>query len=425
MKKPLFITVLIVCCIFKLFAQDNRYIYSGEINLKKRNADDELYLKQTKIEEFNYNFFQNGLFTAKMLPVVFHIMYVDDQEIIPAEMIISQLEALNRDFGDPKIEERKIEPNHRQYAESALNPEIQFCLAKEDPGGKETDGIVYHRLFKNGWGPDDAIFNTFEGGIGPWDPERYINIWVSKMGQEVFGFAQSPGGKVSTDGIVIDYQFLGSNTELNLNSEFNQGKILTHLMGNYLGLISMWGETPCTDDNLWDTPIHEGPNFGYLGSGQVSSCPLYNFPLSMNENFMDTTPDSIRYMFTRQQVFRMHACLSEGGSRAGLLKTKIKCDIRKEDLEPTERAAKEKIAGVKIEIFPNPAIDLICVRVFSEDNSKLDLKVYNSIGQLIHKQNVIYDQVVINMNQWGTGTYFFKFTKDSKLVEIKTVTLTH
>jgi hypothetical protein len=425
MKKAKLLTILTLFITSYLLSQENRYIFSGEINQKQSIEDEAIHLNKIAIEQHNYKFLSEGEIADKILPVVFHILYSDDHEIVPIEMILAQLDALNRDFGEPKIEKEKIAPNHLQFAELATNPHIQFCLASKDPNGKDTKGIEYHRLFNKEWGLGDSIFNPFEGGIAPWDSELYINIWVAKMQPNVYGFAQSPGGKIDRDGIVIDYSFLGINSELNQSEEMRDGKILTHLMGNYLGLISLWGEKPCTDDYLWDTPVHNGPNFGYLGPGQISICPLYGYPLEMTENFMDSTPDSIRHMFTRQQVNRMHAALSEGGTRSGLLKTKIECKRNKQDLDILERSAKEQQSGIKIQIFPNPAVDLLCIRVFSDDDSKLDLQVFNAVGQTIHRQKVIYEQVVINMDQWGSGTYFFKFTKDNKVIEIKTVNLTH
>jgi hypothetical protein len=431
MKKPLLITVLILSYCINLLAQEEqplRYIFSGEVNRKQSLESEEIYAKKIEIEQYNYKFIEQGIVTPKILPVVFHIMYKDEHDVISTDMIIAQLDALNRDFGKPIINKEKIASNHQQFMQLATNPNIQFCLAQSDPDGNETPGIIYHRLFNESWSLSDSIFNPFEGGIAPWDNERYINIWVAKMQPDIYGYAQNPGGYKENDGIVIDKSAFGVQTEQNMHYGHNEGKLLTHLMGNYLGLTSIWGDFPCGDDHLWDTPVHNAPNFGYLGPGQVSSCELYGHNLEMTENFMDSTPDSIRYMFTPLQVNRMHATLSESGTRAGLSKNgvKMQCDYRnKPELTIPERDAKTIQSGIKIEIFPNPAVDLLCIRVFSDDNSKLDLQVFNSIGMLIHKQNVIYDQVVINLNEWSSGSYFFKFTKENKIIELRTVNLTH
>jgi hypothetical protein len=118
-----------------------------------------------------------------------------------------------------------------------------------------------------------------------------------------------PGGPSATDGIVLDYRFLGSLGTV--KAPYDQGKTLTHLVGNYLGLNDLWGNGHCADDLVDDTPPHNAPNFGCPGYRHISTCD--DNPVEMTMNFMDNTDDACMYMFTAGQVRRMRAALGESG----------------------------------------------------------------------------------------------------------------
>ena len=48
------------------------------------------------------------------------------------------------------------------------------------------------------------------GGIDPWPTDRYLNMWVCPLGGGLLGYAQFPGGRGQTDGVVITYTAFGN-----------------------------------------------------------------------------------------------------------------------------------------------------------------------------------------------------------------------
>jgi hypothetical protein len=72
--------------------------------------------------------------------------------------------------------------------------------------------------------------------------------------------------------------------------------------------------------------------------------------------------------------------------------------------------------GEVLTIFPNPAVDLINIRLQKEDNTDLFIKVYDSKGALvINQQKVLYSNVVqlTEINELAAGVYWMQIaTKD-------------
>ena len=141
-----------------------------------------------------------------------------------------------------------------------------------------------------------------------------MNLWVCKLGGGLLGYAQFPGGKAATDGVVIT--FTGFGTIGTAKSPYNLGRSATHEIGHWLNLRHIWGDdgSKCTGSDLVDdTPNQAGQHFG---------CP--KFPLvscsngpngDMFVNYMDYTDDRCMFMFTNGQKSRMYATLVTGGSR--------------------------------------------------------------------------------------------------------------
>ena len=166
------------------------------------------------------------------------------------------------------------------------------------------------------WPLDNSIKDKEKGGTPPIDPGTNINIWVADLGGESRGYAQMPGGPDETDGIVIDYRFLGIDGSA--VAPYNKGKTLTHLIANYLNLHSIWGEGFCKDDRVKDTPIHNTPNFGCPKYKHITTCSD-DIVTEMTINFMDNTDDACTTMFTQGQRNRIYANLLPGGPRHSLI----------------------------------------------------------------------------------------------------------
>ena len=90
---------------------------------------------------------------------------------------------------------------------------------------------------------------------------------------------------------------------------FNLGRTCTHEVGHYLNLRHIWGDTEdCSGGDLVaDTPNAETPNYGTPAFPHVS---CQNGPHGdMFMNYMDYVDDNAMFMFTTEQVARMHSTL--------------------------------------------------------------------------------------------------------------------
>jgi hypothetical protein len=96
-----------------------------------------------------------------IIPVVVHVLYNTAAQNISDEQILSQINSLNKDF-------------RRQNADTANTPEpfkkvaadvrIQFCLAKVNPQGYSTTGIVRKYTKKEFFENDDKMKFSAQGG---------------------------------------------------------------------------------------------------------------------------------------------------------------------------------------------------------------------------------------------------------------------
>jgi hypothetical protein len=249
------------------------------------------------------------------IPVVVHILYQNAEQDISDQQIFSQIDVLNEDY-------RKLNANASSipaaFSSIAADCEIQFCLAARSPQGLASNGITRTQTSVSAFSLNDAMKRSTTGGVDAWPTDKYLNIWVCNLANNLLGFATLPGTVIpALDGVVIGYKFFGRNTPLGGN--YNKGRTATHEIGHWLNLIHIWGDDdnasdPCSgSDQVTDTPNQEGSNF---------QCPSYPSPSCGNTsdmfmNFMDYTYDQCMNMFTTGQKTRMQNTISL--QRSGLL----------------------------------------------------------------------------------------------------------
>lgn len=98
---------------------------------------------------------------------------------------------------------------------------------------------------------------------------------------------------------------------------FNRGRTMVHEVGHWLGLRHIWGDGPCADDFVSDTPSADGPSSG---------CPIGRFSCSttnMVENYMDYTNDVCMNIFTAGQKTRMQAAMQISPRRKSLAQANL------------------------------------------------------------------------------------------------------
>ncbi len=258
-----------------------------------------------------------------LIPVVVHVVHqgepVGEGRNIPLEQIEDQIRILNEDFRRQNADTTDTQPLFRPVA---ADVGVEFVLARQDPNGLPTDGVV--RVV----GPQDS-YSISEGAelgvLSQWNPENYLNIWTTRLSGGILGYAQLPISDLpglegasfnsTTDGVVIDYLSFGSVGSL--RERYNGGRTTTHEVGHYLGLRHTWGDDggSCdADDFVEDTPL-QADSYNFCPAGEAISCGSPD----MYDNYMDLTDDACMNIFTGGQVLRMRTVLENSPRRASLL----------------------------------------------------------------------------------------------------------
>lgn len=273
-----------------------------EISLNPERAT-----KLEAIERHTQDWIDNGtsLRETITIPVVVHVVYRTSTENISDAQIQSQINILNEDF-------RRLNSDADNTWSQAADSEIEFCLASVDPNGNATNGITRTSTTVNGFGTNDRVKSSAQGGKDAWPASDYLNFWVCNIGGGILGYAQFPGGSAATDGVVNGYQYTGNIGTA--QAPFNLGRTATHEVGHWLNLRHIWGDGNCNqDDFVSDTPSSDNPNYG-CATGHVSCSSV-----DMVQNYMDYSDDGCMNLFTQGQKARMQALFVPGGARASLL----------------------------------------------------------------------------------------------------------
>ena len=311
-------TFLVAVLALQQSALAQRICGTTEYQQMLEQQDPSIINRREEIEQFTRDFLVSnpqGERALVTIPVVVHVVYNTTAENISDAQIQSQITVLNQDF-------RKLNADAANtpsaFAGLAGDANIQFCLASVDPNGNATNGILRVPTSSTSFGTNNTVKSSTSGGSNPWNTGKYLNLWVCDISGSILGYAQFPGGSASTDGVVCDYQYFGTNGTA--TAPFNKGRTATHEVGHWLNLYHIWGDdgTGCTGSDLvTDTPNAGGPNYGCPAFPTVTCSNGPNGDMHMN--YMDYTDDACMYMFSNGQIARMQALFATGGSRNGLL----------------------------------------------------------------------------------------------------------
>jgi hypothetical protein len=321
------------------------------------------------------------------IPVVVHVLYNRPEENISYKQILSQIEVLNNDY-------RNRNQVSGPYSDLSGDSRIEFYLATIDPNGQPTTGIVRKKTDIRVFSYDDRIKFSSKGGSDAWDSRYYLNIWVGNLAAGLGGYSSPVGGKPETDGVVIRYDYFGKTGK----GDFGQGRTATHEIGHWLGLNHIWGDAPCGDDGVDDTPPQQTYTSG-CPKNTITSCGNSG---NMYMNFMDYTADACVYMFTRGQVNRMRKLFEPGGYRNDILRTQGLSGPPVPEIGLPEAAA-----PLRVNLWPNPVQSVLTVQ-FDQVSEYMGsrLLIYNNLGQEVHSFVVTNTRHTIDMSKFRPGLYF-------------------
>lgn len=408
--------------------------------------------------------------TIYTVRVVIHMVYLanDSLQNIPDDIVQSQIQALNRDYGTFNADTINLRPIFHRFRGY---PKIQFELATTDPDGNPTTGIdrvagkspsippqtaldslvgAVDDWFKKGFTVTNKNGNLDTTiGAPSWDNKRYLNIWVTNLNLfrdvsqgTLGGFAFAPPGLPNwplgigypsneADGVSIDFRFFGVNNYFaqarpDVADVIGQGRTTVHEVGHYLGLRHTWGDYgnllggDCSNpliaqlvfnDGINDTPVERSPYVNTIGEYRcdtfVNTCnALYNGVdyPDLFENYMDYSGDQCYNMFTKQQVNFIRNVLRT--RRAGII-------VNKSFSFPTGLKPQNS-ANNAFEIFPNPASDRLTISSTLKSGKDVQVDVLDMTGRVLKSSLLTtgQQQLTLDISGLDKAMYIIRFSND-------------
>ncbi|WP_420600935.1 M43 family zinc metalloprotease [Flagellimonas sp.] len=232
------------------------------------------------------------------IPVVFHVYGSSfNGKSVDDALIKKALEELNKDFQGLNDDYGTV---NSMFSSIKQSINITFRLAKKDPEGNQTSGVVYYPE-KSGYGNSSS--SDAEIMADAWDNYKYMNVYIQNDLHDDgvtdnSGVAWYPISHMSDNDlarVVYNGAYLATNTD----KEF--ASTLTHEFGHWLNLIHTFEGGCDGTDEVDDTPKEDGLHNVKCSLGTNCDGDYVN-----SENYMGYNGASGCYkMFTTGQVDRM------------------------------------------------------------------------------------------------------------------------
>ncbi len=301
---------------------------------------------------------------AVTIPVIFHVVYQNATENIHDSILQEQLDVLNEDLNALNADLWKVPAAWTPIIGSMP---ITFMLATVDPNGNPTTGIERQFSPTITWSTNDNVKFALSGGLDAWPDTSYLNIWVCDLGPALTAYSQFPGGPDATDGIVLNYRYVGRGAPA--QAPFNAGRVGTHEFGHWLGLTHIGPNSMCLDiDSCADTP-------GYSSNTVYGTYPVGTIltdgcqpaaPGIMWMNFMSYVDDTAMVFFTADQVGRMTWYMNN--MRQGFF---------------TPNGIREDQIKSGYTVFPSPSSNGLFTISRADATTNASVEVYDPQGRLV------------------------------------------
>ncbi|MEM1119090.1 MAG: zinc-dependent metalloprotease [Bacteroidota bacterium] len=430
LKVCLYFTVLILLSTSasSLQAQSRKYLRSHEYMTQLEALDTTIVAKRAALETtIQQTYTSITVPVDPVIPIIFHVLYQNEQQRVSEQQLLAQVEALNRDFGlenSGNFTHQALERENFNSTSERIG--LRFCLPQL---GGDSTAINYYSVNQSTWQFDNAMKDPARAGVRPWNPQQFLNVYVVDLHDTlaVAGYAQMPEAADSTDAIVLDYRFVAGS-----DAPYDLGRTLVHLVGNWLGLYSIWGEYPCDPrgDRVYDTPNHNAPNLGCPPYRHVSTCYQKKLVTEQTMNFMDSSDDACVSMWTTGQKYRLFACLQ--ATRSGVLQHNYTCLPTSELLAESEARSTEArplaiILSDQVQVFPNPSNDYVQVALDLKNSRPVRIELSDLTGKrLFEKTNVLPTETVpIKTTAWQSGIYILTVSQNGQTLHAEKLAIQH
>jgi PKD repeat protein len=321
--KKILLSCLVLSINFTLKAQINAAWCGSDHHLQqhleanpnnKENWDMQLEQLRQKQEYFEQLGNNTGE-ALRIVPVVVHIIHDNWSGNITDEQVEDALRVMTEDFKRLNTDTTDTRSLFKPFA---ANCELEFRLAKIDPNGNCTKGIVrVNSVLTN-----SAYENV--KALSYWNSSKYFNIWVVKTianftggNGTILGYAQFPGqGSWNTYGVVCrNDQFGTIGTAAGAD-----GRTMSHEAGHCFGLLHTFqggcgSNCSTSGDYICDTPPAYDATYG-CSLVQNTCTNDASGPSAYNTNVVDQIENYMSYdacqnMFSLGQKSRINAAIAQ------------------------------------------------------------------------------------------------------------------
>ncbi|MBL4709948.1 MAG: PKD domain-containing protein, partial [Flavobacteriales bacterium] len=172
---------------------------------------------------------QNSKAPLIIVPVVIHVLHNNGNGNILKAQIEDGIRVLNEDFNRLNSDTANTRTIYKPHIADA---QVEFRLARIDPNGNCTDGIVRVHT------PLTDVASNAVKAVSYWDATKYLNIWLVNDiaiggSTNVLGYAQFPNNPIiTTYGAVIKHDEWGAN-----GTATSDGRTATHELGHCFNLL--------------------------------------------------------------------------------------------------------------------------------------------------------------------------------------------
>lgn len=283
---------------------------------------------QDQVDRFianNYSELEKSMADTLIVPLVIHVIHDNGTGNISKEQILDGIRILNEDFLRVNADTSDTREVFKPYA-AGIN--IQFRLAKIDPNGDCTEGIIRinNPEMSNGPSPRDQV-----KALSHWPENKYFNVWIvneisgAQPGSVILGYGEFPTSNLSsTYGFVNIHQAWGQ-----IGTGVYGGRTPTHEIGHCLNLYHTF-QSGCgsscntSGDRVCDTPPSSAATYGCSQSQNTCSndavgtdSPFLSNVVDQIENYMSY--DGCQNMFTAGQRERVFAAINNSPALQNLM----------------------------------------------------------------------------------------------------------